>query len=231
MHSPDCTLTKLRTPESPRSSSCVINPYSTLPMPAQPYPLSDAPKKPRSAMGLTSSRGKRPARLHSSMMGMRLSSINWRVVSRTSRSSSVRSESNWMKSTPRNLIAGMMNLHGGQTYDGSRGTGAGSTQTGRRRIVAQAFPASMRSSLVHSAEQPRAAVAIRRPSAFLIRERLKLRHAGVRTIYIARSEAGMQRDMHRDHVEGVREIKSVDSLVEVAVDAVHIDRAALRGRT
>src|SRR5580700_5429550 len=79
-------------------------------MPAQPNPLRDAPKKPRSAMGLTSSRGKRPARLHSSMMGTRLSSMNWRVVLRTRRSSSVSSESNWMKSTPRNLMAGMMNL-------------------------------------------------------------------------------------------------------------------------
>src|ERR1700734_448486 len=103
-------------------------------------------------MGLTSSRGKRPARLHSSIIGIRLSSMNWRVVSRTSRSSSVSSESNWMKSTPRNLMAGMINLRdengsqfrelgsrqvrpspkngahaGAQTYDGSRGKGAGST--------------------------------------------------------------------------------------------------------
>ena len=36
MHSADCTLTKERTPLSPRSSSCVIRPYSTLFMPAQP---------------------------------------------------------------------------------------------------------------------------------------------------------------------------------------------------
>src|SRR6476660_8487798 len=56
-------------------------------------------------MGFTSSLGKRPARLHSSMMGMRLSSINLRVVSRTRRSSSVSKESNSRKSTPRNLIA------------------------------------------------------------------------------------------------------------------------------
>src|SRR5580693_1174305 len=127
MQSPDCTLTKLRTPESPRSSSWVMRPYSTLPMPAQPKPFSEAPKKPRSAMGLTSSRGKRPARLHSSMMGTRLSSMNLRVVSRTRRSSSVSSESNWMKSTPRNLMAGMMDLLAGQTYDGSRGEGWGQT--------------------------------------------------------------------------------------------------------
>ncbi len=31
-----CTHTKLRRPESPRSSSCMISPYSTLFMPAQP---------------------------------------------------------------------------------------------------------------------------------------------------------------------------------------------------
>src|SRR3984893_18730185 len=56
-------------------------------------------------MGLTSSRGKWPARLHSSMMGISLSSMNFRVVSRTRRSSSVSKESNSRKSTPRNLIA------------------------------------------------------------------------------------------------------------------------------
>src|SRR6476620_9721031 len=56
-------------------------------------------------MGFTSSLGKRPARLHSSMMGMRLSSMNLRVVSRTRRSSSVSKESNSRKSTPRNLMA------------------------------------------------------------------------------------------------------------------------------
>src|SRR5579862_1177400 len=54
-------------------------------------------------MGLTNSRGKRPARLHSSIIGIRLSSINLREVSRTSRSSSLSSASNWMKSTPRNF--------------------------------------------------------------------------------------------------------------------------------
>src|SRR5271169_902101 len=34
--SADCTLTNERTPESPRSSSCVTSPYSTFDMPAQP---------------------------------------------------------------------------------------------------------------------------------------------------------------------------------------------------
>src|SRR5580704_11459539 len=32
----DCTLTKLRKPESPRSNSCNTRPYSTFDMPAQP---------------------------------------------------------------------------------------------------------------------------------------------------------------------------------------------------
>src|SRR5271170_8290602 len=54
-------------------------------------------------MGLTNSLGKRPARLHSSMMGMRLSSMNLREVSRTRSSSSVRRASKPMKSTPRNF--------------------------------------------------------------------------------------------------------------------------------
>jgi hypothetical protein len=31
-----CTDTKLRSPESPRSSSCMISPYSTFDIPAQP---------------------------------------------------------------------------------------------------------------------------------------------------------------------------------------------------
>jgi len=84
-------------------------------------------------MGLTSSRGKRPARLHSSMMGMRLSSMNLRVVSRTKRSSSESNESNWMKSTPRNLMAGMVNLLRGQTYEGSRGGEWGQRHTKRAR--------------------------------------------------------------------------------------------------
>src|SRR5258708_22543864 len=56
-------------------------------------------------MGLTSSFGNRPARLQSSMMGMRLSSMNLRVVSRTRRPSSVSKESTSRKSTPRNLMA------------------------------------------------------------------------------------------------------------------------------
>ena len=33
-----CTLMKLRNPESPRSISCIIRPYSTFDMPAQPLP-------------------------------------------------------------------------------------------------------------------------------------------------------------------------------------------------
>ena len=36
MTSAPCTETKLRMPESARSSSCMMSPYSTLLMPAQP---------------------------------------------------------------------------------------------------------------------------------------------------------------------------------------------------
>ena len=56
-------------------------------------------------MGFTNSRGKRPSRLHCSMMGMRFSSMNLRVESRTRRSSSLSRVSKSMKSTPRNLRA------------------------------------------------------------------------------------------------------------------------------
>src|SRR6185437_3583856 len=61
-------------------------------------------------MGFTSSRGKRPARLHSSIMGTRLSSMNFRVLSRTRRSSSESKESNSMKSTFLNLKGGIQVL-------------------------------------------------------------------------------------------------------------------------
>src|SRR5215470_5709508 len=78
-------------------------------------------------MGVTSSRGKRPARLHSSMIGTRFSSINLRVVSRTSFSSSVSRESYWMKSTPRYFIAGIESSQAeSETYERSRRAGAGS---------------------------------------------------------------------------------------------------------
>src|SRR6266700_8324303 len=96
-------------------------------------------------MGLTSSRGKRPARLHSSMMGTRLSSINFRVVSRTRRSSSLSSESKSIKSTPLNLMADMESLSlcghdlgmpttdgivAGQTFEANRGGEVGQTGCG-----------------------------------------------------------------------------------------------------
>src|SRR5271163_1782340 len=64
-----------------------------------------APKKPSAPIGLTSSRGKRPSRLHCSMMGMRLSSMNSRAVLRVRSSSSVRRLSKLRKSTPLNLNA------------------------------------------------------------------------------------------------------------------------------
>src|ERR1700743_874004 len=56
-------------------------------------------------MGLISSLGKRAPRLHCLMMGTRFSSMNLRVLSRTSRSSSLSSVSNSIKSTPLNLSA------------------------------------------------------------------------------------------------------------------------------
>src|SRR5207302_8616525 len=82
-------------------------------------------------MGLTSSRGNRPARLHSSIIGIRLSSMNWRVVSRTSRSSSVSRESYWMKSTPRNLMAGMRDLRGYEVAQAGRNQEPAHAETAR----------------------------------------------------------------------------------------------------
>src|SRR5208283_1513543 len=68
-------------------------------------------------MGLISSFGKRPSRLHSSIMGIRLSSMNLRVLSRTRRSSSLSNVSSSMKSTPLNLMA-MPPLAGGRFAGG-----------------------------------------------------------------------------------------------------------------
>src|SRR5262252_993602 len=48
------------------------------------------------------------------MTGTRLSSMNFLAVSRTRRSSSLSRVSNWMKSTPRNLIAGIVSHPGTQ---------------------------------------------------------------------------------------------------------------------
>src|SRR5947209_4481925 len=61
-------------------------------------------------MGRTNSRRKRPSRLHCSMIGIRFSSINFRVLSRTSRSSGLRRESNSIKSTPLNLKTGIYEI-------------------------------------------------------------------------------------------------------------------------
>src|SRR5207302_350001 len=57
-----CTDAKERTPESPRSSSCMISPYATLLSPAQPYSSGRlAPNSPSSAIWGTSCLGKRPS--------------------------------------------------------------------------------------------------------------------------------------------------------------------------
>src|SRR6267143_3884696 len=95
-----CTETKLRNPESPRSSSCVINPYATLDIPAQPYPCRFAPKNPNSPSCGTRCFGKTPSRFCFSMMGMISFSTNCRAVCRTSFSSSFSCESKSIKSTP-----------------------------------------------------------------------------------------------------------------------------------
>src|SRR5580700_4570020 len=187
-------------------------------------------------MGLTSSRGKRPARLHSSMMGMRLSSMNWRVVSRTRRSSSVSSESNWMKSTPRNLMAGIMNLHEGQTYDGSRGGRTGSTETGV--WVVAAAPTGDLPKRLCERDNRKLALSLSKAGcphprvvAILIRERLNLRHAGVGTIHVTRALARVQGDVHGNYIESVGKIESVQSLYELPVGSVDVEGAAPRGRT
>src|SRR5258708_25984965 len=86
-------------------------------------------------MGFASSRGNRPARLHSSMIGTRLSSMKLRAVSRTRRSSSFSNASKPMKSTPRNLMAGITS-HPTKSTDKERET----NQSSRGRESRQREP-------------------------------------------------------------------------------------------
>src|SRR5580692_7884496 len=87
-------------------------------------------------MGLTNSRGKRPARLHSSMIGTRFSSINLRAVSRTRRSSSLSNVSKFIKSTPRNLMAGIkFHSTSQQTANGKLIKVAEGTEVGNASLV------------------------------------------------------------------------------------------------
>jgi hypothetical protein len=89
-----CTEQNERTPESPRSSSCMMSPYATLLSPAQPYRSGRlAPKKPSAASCGTIAFGKVPSTYASPITGSTSSSTNRRTVSRTARSSSERSES------------------------------------------------------------------------------------------------------------------------------------------
>src|SRR5215472_10626687 len=138
------TETKLRNPESPRSSSCITRPYATFDIPAQPYPSRFAPKKPSSASFGTSSVGKVAARLCFSMIGITCSSTNSRAVFRASNSSSWSKESKSRKSTPGN--AGIKHSSCGYARQIWSGGGPISQQneTGvpfARRILARRFGA------------------------------------------------------------------------------------------
>jgi hypothetical protein len=62
----------------------------------------------------------------------------------------------------------------------------------------------------------------------LVRERLNLGHALIRTIDESAALARMQRNVRRDHVKRIAEVESVESLFEVALDVVNVDRAAAR---
>ena len=57
MASDPCTLTKVRSPESPASSSSAARPYSTALRPAQPYPDRCEPSRPSLPISVTSSAG------------------------------------------------------------------------------------------------------------------------------------------------------------------------------
>ena len=79
MHRLDCTETKLRRPESPRSSSWQIRPYDTRVQTGAAVALNRAAQQAQlgDAAG-TSSRGKRSCSKHSPMIGITCSSTNLR---------------------------------------------------------------------------------------------------------------------------------------------------------
>ena len=82
-----CTLANERMPESPRSSSWQIRPYAVGEMPAQPYPVSDGPRRPISPNTGTSSCGNVPAVQCLPIAGITRDETSSRTVSRTIRSS------------------------------------------------------------------------------------------------------------------------------------------------
>ena len=63
MASDPCTLTRLRTPESPASSSRQASPYATADAPAQPYPSRCMPSRPSAPNSLGQLPGRGRARL------------------------------------------------------------------------------------------------------------------------------------------------------------------------
>ena len=84
-----CTLTSVRMPESPASSSAHASPYSTALRPAQPYPSRCMPNSPAPASAGTTSGVNSPRSYHSAMCGRTVSSTSARTRSRVSSSSAL----------------------------------------------------------------------------------------------------------------------------------------------
>ena len=89
MASEPCTLTKVRSPESPASSSMAARPYSTALRPGQPYPLRCMPSRPALPISRAISRENWAFSYHSAMWGLMCSCTNARTRSRSSSSSDV----------------------------------------------------------------------------------------------------------------------------------------------
>ncbi len=82
-----CTLTNVRRPESPASSSMAARPYSTALRPAHPYPFRCMPSRPSAPISLTISRGKCAASYQLAIFGRIRSATNARTRSRRASSS------------------------------------------------------------------------------------------------------------------------------------------------
>ena len=80
MASDPCTETRLRTPESPASSSRQARPYETAFVPAQPYPSRCMPSRPSEPASLTMPRSMSPRSYQSATYGFTRWSTNSRTV-------------------------------------------------------------------------------------------------------------------------------------------------------
>jgi hypothetical protein len=63
----------------------------------------------------------------------------------------------------------------------------------------------------------------------LVRERLNVRHAGIRTVDETASRARLQCDVRGNHISGVGETEAVERFDQITIYVVNMDAASTRG--